>query len=151
MSVQWPDDLVDQVVSILQAAAPTAGISGLDATKVLDTDMLPTDLANLPVVGVYIPQDKPFSEDPDLDSQGNQWRTAEIRIEVRAAGTNIRSATKALRRWVLQTLLANPTLNETCQYLKPGNVVLWGRSSDQRLGGADMDFEALYLFSPEAP
>lgn len=146
----WPDDLVDHVVATLQAAAPTAGITGFDATKVLDGDMLPTDIEDLPVIGVYIPEDKPDPQDPETSTTLTQRRIATIRVEIRATGANIRGATKALRQWALKTLMADETLGGKAQNCSFTACTFWGRASEKRMGGADLDFEASYFFNPES-
>lgn len=158
MSTFWPDDLVDQVIATLQAAAPTSGIAGFSASKILDGDMLPSDLTDLPVVGVYIPEEKAEPSNPETDSGGNQQRVATIRVEIRAAvtpatadanGTSIRGVTKALRKWVLAVLMKDQQLNGRSLLLHFSSTTFWGRSSEKRMGGADLDFEASYLFNAE--
>lgn len=149
MIAVWPDDLVDGVVATLRAAAPTSGITGLTAAKILDGDMLPTDMEELPVIGVYIPEDK--SDNDDTNDGGYQRRIATIRVEIRGTtpAGGIRDATKALRAWVLTTLLADETLAGKALHLRFETLTFWGRSSDRRMGGADLDFQAIYIFNPE--
>jgi len=137
-----PDAIVARAYQAL-ATAPDLP-TGL---KVLDHDLLPAEPDEMPVVGVYLAEDK-LGQKIDHRTQDRN-RVATIRVEIRAIGPML-TATLPIREWVLNTLLGDQQLFDLC--IKPmefESYTPYGLSSNVRFAGADMDFLATYDFTVE--
>ena len=137
-----PDTIVSAVLAILVAA--TAKPTGLATTDIFDHDLLPTEEADLPVVGVYLVDDQQAGYGEAMG--GEHTRQARIRVEIRASGAPL-AGTKAIREWALKAVLNDTTLNnQTAFNIDYQGFQPFSAATNMRLCGADLDFLATYLF-----
>jgi hypothetical protein len=133
-----PDTLVARVyVSLNTSATKPAGLT------VLDHDLLPVEEADLPVVGVYLVDDK--LQDRTDSMTNERVRVCTVRVEVRKTGTML--STKTIREWVITTLLSDITLAAEFLDIDFQGFTPYGMASDQRFAGADLDFSISYAFN----
>ncbi len=135
-----PDALVQRVFALLNAAKPVG-------VTVLDHDMLPTEEDELPVIGVYLADDQALDLNGTRTS-GSQDRVATLRCECRAVGPSILAGTLALRSFVVATLTDDDSLGGLANALVFKGFQPFGRASDLRFCGADLDFDVFYIFHP---
>jgi len=135
-----PDAIVQYILSLL-TGSPTlpADLAGSD--RILDNDLLPLAIEELPAIGVYLADDKFLSVKED---HGLDYRVATIRVEIRAVGPMLQG-TATFRNWVKTSILQEPTLGGLVRSTTYASFAPFGVPSNVRLAGADLDFEATYL------
>jgi hypothetical protein len=136
--MRTPDGLAQLAYEALRDAADKPE----NLKGILDHDLLPTDEEELPVVGVYLADDRPAG-----DSSGNnsQVREAVVRVEIRAIGEHLLAATRIFREWVERTLLS---LDLPDADVDLGDRTPFGIATNVRLAGADLDFIFRYSWRP---
>jgi hypothetical protein len=136
-----PDAIIQKIVDLL-TEAPDRPLALQGDGKILDHDLLPVEEEELPVLGIYLADDKKAS---DEDANGGQDRVALVRVEIRAIGPMLR-ATRDLREWAIRTLLQDPFLGGLLRDLSYSGFTPFGATSNKQLAGADLDFEAAYFW-----
>lgn len=140
------DRAVNLVFALL--CESTGKPEGLEVEQIRLHELLPNELEELPLVGVYLVEDKPLEQ----AAQGLSTREAVIQVEVRAVlteGTDTLSATKPLRSWVCQTLLPNVDQDTGIEGAEFQSFKPFGVAGLERLAGGLLEFTIPYLFDPE--
>jgi hypothetical protein len=141
MILSCPDPIVDQVFQALQNAPGRP-----EGLNLLDHDLLPVEEGELPVLGVYLVEDKQSEE---ARSDGSMMRTATVRLEIRAKGPML-SATRPIRIWASKVLASDPGLELMVFNVDHAAFTPFGIASNQRLAGADLDFVFTFNCNPSA-
>jgi len=140
------DAAVDLVYTLLRDASVKP--SGLTSDQIRLQELLPNEVEELPLVGVYLVEDRPIQQ----ASEGTSSREAVVQVEIRAlieSGQDTVSATKALRAWVCRTLLPNLTAQTGIEGAEFGDFKPFGVAGVERLAGALLEFTIPYFFDPE--
>ncbi|WP_306600757.1 hypothetical protein [Geothrix sp. 21YS21S-2] len=134
-----PDEVVQRFLDLLTSSpSRPAALQGAD--RILDHDLLPVAEEELPVLGVYLADDKFHSV---LNDHGWDWRAAAVRVEIRAIGPML-AATAEIRNWVKTTVLQDDSLGGLVRSTTFMGFQPFGSPSNVRLAGADLDFESIY-------
>ena len=122
--------------------------SDLDTDQIRLHELLPNELDELPLVGVYLVEDKPSEQ----VAEGLSNREAVIQIEIRAViaeGQDTLSATKTLRSWVCKTLLPNLIQETGIEGAEYQDFKPFGVAGLERMAGALLEFTIPHFFDPE--
>jgi len=121
---------------------------GLGVENIRLSELLPSEMEELPLVGVYLVDDRPLEH----AAEGISNREAEIQVEIRALiadGQDTLAATKALRTWVCRGILPNLTKGTGIEGAEFINFKPFGLSGLERMAGTLLTFTIPYFFDPE--
>lgn len=140
------DAAVALVASVLRDSIQMP--AGMSAERIRVHELLPNETSELPLVGIYLVDDRPIRE----AAEGMSNREAVIQVETRvlmAQDQDALSSTKAYRTWSCREILpslAHQTGIEGAEY---GDYKPFGVAGVDRLGGALQEFVIPYFFDPE--